>query len=144
VTPLRAYARERDKGRVAFTIKKGEKFRAITGNVHILRPGIVKVLEAFAEGDDTLRVTFAAGDTIWLLDYVGEGGQNIWYGDRVRTIDVDDWDWSQLEARTAPPPAKLIREPRAEWWVQVQNQRGQTGWILIPPEGLPDGADGCG
>jgi len=82
---------------------------------------------------------FETGDTLFLLDYVGEGVRHVrWRG---RIIEVEEyWDDAGTQG------ARLVREPRSQWWVHVSDKRaGLTGWVLMP-EGVmyPQGSDACG
>src|SRR5262245_29684365 len=53
---LRVFATERDTSKVTFTIPKGERFVALDGNVHVLRPGVVRARHRFAIETDSLRM----------------------------------------------------------------------------------------
>jgi hypothetical protein len=142
VAPIRVYSKERDTRQVAFTIQKGDTFRAVTGNVHVLQPGIARVLKSFSDGN----TSYAAGDTIWLLVYEGEGMHVVWYrGTEAGYIDENcEWPPCDPNATSKDALTRLLRAPRTEWWVEVENHRGQTGWIKMPRDGpLPDGCDGC-
>jgi hypothetical protein len=153
--PLRAFKTEGDTTEVAFALAPGDTFRALTGNVHVMTPGIVRVQHAFtadvayqgtAPGswlND--RQAFAPRDTLWLLNYLGEGGQAIWYRGRVLTISEDYWTTPEEFGRTESDPlAQLLREQDAAWWVQVVS-RGRSGWLRILGAECPvDGADPCG
>jgi quercetin dioxygenase-like cupin family protein len=60
-------------------------------------------------------VTLAAGDTLYLLGYRGEGSYVAWVrGQLVWFDDVTD--------------GTVLDPPQSIWWVQLRNARGQIGW----------------
>lgn len=67
------------------------------------------------------------GETVYLLDYQGEGVSNVW----IRGQVVPDPRWGQV---CAPMPAceTAIRFPlemaNSEWWVKVQRRNGDIAW----------------
>jgi hypothetical protein len=89
----------------------------ITGVVLTTRPGIATVLKA--EKFD--KVDLRKGDTIYLLTYLGEGYNRIWY--KGRTTEADTFDQSKF---------RVTQTPRSVWWVKVKNSRGQIGWSKQP------------
>ncbi|MDP3772687.1 MAG: hypothetical protein Q8Q85_00300 [Gemmatimonadales bacterium] len=78
-----------------------------------------------AVDDPESDFSFAAGDTLFLLDYLGEGLRRI----RVReeTLRVSEfWD------STGRHGARLLRPPLQIWWVHVTlDPPGVRGWILM-------------
>jgi hypothetical protein len=144
--PLRVYARERDTTRVTFILAVGDSFQAVTGNVHVLRPGIAVARRAFSlEGTDRV----APGDRIYLLDSAGEGAQHVWYRGRFLWTS-DEYFYFATDVPKSDPArvTRLLRDVESEWWVQVRARDGRRGWLRMnehPDEPFEvDGADPCG
>ena len=137
------YSRERGKGRPLFRLSAGDTVNAITGNVHVVRVGRAAVYRSLPENwteYDSLPSP-APGDTVYVLDYGGEGYWQYWYRGRTGT-GPEFWE-PQSRHDTLAPPAKLIRKPVSEWWVRVTTATGREGWLRVPDAGF-DGYDACG
>jgi hypothetical protein len=122
---------------VAFTIQNGEKITALKGKVITLQFGIVKMIKpvVFDEVEtDKLpysshKIEVPAGAVLYLLHQEGEGYCLYWYNGATHHQDLyaetvhkgnDDFPWD------------VISVPKTEWWVNVRNHDGQTGWVLNP------------
>ncbi len=131
-SPLIAYRREGDDSSMFFTIRTGEEFTAISGNVHIEKLGIIIINKAFG--------MFHKGDEIYVLSYRGEGEYDLWFnGEELRnTAEV----WSH---------GTLKQSPTFIWWVAIINKDGQQGWLRFrnisdsgfETEDKVDGHDSC-
>jgi|SRR6267378_376135 len=110
---------------VIFAIKSGEKITALNGKVVTRQFGIVRVLKRVVfDGSDV-----PAGAVLYVLHGDGEGSFLYWYngathheGLYAETVHKGDADF----------PWDVISLPKTEWWVNVKNHDGQTGWILNP------------
>ena len=143
LAPIRAYARERDTAAVAFTLAGGERFQALTGNVHLDPPGVAVVRRpvTWREGPDSIG-RFEPGDTLYVLSYLGEDHYRLWHRGRIVEF-YRLWPYPG-ERPTAEPEGVLLREPREDWWAQVRNAAGQTGWIHVSADGESVGRkDAC-
>jgi hypothetical protein len=140
-TPV--YAAEGKVGQPLFTLRAGDSVRATTGNVHISRLGRVRIVgkveRGWAEFDEHKLPAPAVGDTVYLLSYAGEGHWQYWFRGLVGTGPEL---WSEPMSAGAVP-GQLLAEPVSEWWVQVTDRRGRSGWIIVPPQGF-GGYDACG
>lgn len=106
-----------DSSPVSFRLAKGEKVTGVTGTVITTRAGIVRVLKK-----NTLeKVRLNRGDNIFLLTYLGEGFNKIWFNGHIFQGEVMD-----------KKIFKLTRQPVSVWWVKVKNRRGQIGWSRQP------------
>jgi len=106
--------RDDDKNsKIAFKIKKGEKYTEITGNIHTI-PGVAKINETFSYSD----ITFKKGDTIYILYHRGEGNYEIWYDSK--NIDMSIFDYG----------LDVIAKPVITYWVKIKTQKDKFGWIL--------------
>ena len=102
------------------TISKGEGVTAITG-VHItFEPSEMQV--TLPMPDYGLK----PGDIVYGYMYKGEGVFSAWYNG----YWVEDFDGSGVAGAGCNRNcnAKLLREARVEWWVQVKMKDGTTGW----------------
>jgi hypothetical protein len=127
-------AQERGSGTPIFIVRNGESFRADSGNVHVTEVAQVAVLDSVADGD---YWSFAPGDTLAVLDYIGEGHYNVYHDGKVQ--DVEGF-WG--EARQ-PRVAELIGAPKSEWWVHVTAADGRRGWVSMVRVVRVGGADSC-
>ena len=103
---------------VAFTLNRGDRVTAVTGVVVTTRPGRV-TFTAPTEIDSAIgRLTMQAGETIYLLTPTGEGHHVA----SVRGRIVRDIDGGI---------GTLVERVTFEWWVQVRNTEGRTGWVSV-------------
>lgn len=122
---------------VIFEIQSGEKITALNGKVITRQFGIIKVLKpvVFDEVDThkvpyiSHKVEVPAGAVLYLLHEEGEGYCLYWYNGAAHHQDLyaesvhkgsDDYPWD------------VISLPKTEWWVNVKNHIGRTGWVLNP------------
>jgi hypothetical protein len=108
----------------------GEPFEADSGFVRVT--GIMLVVP-----HDTV-MGYGPGDTLLVLDYVGEGFFNLWDGSGVR--EVSQFWGAESSLRVAETLGRWERE----WWTHATGPEGQRGWFS--PDSVPDidGADACG
>ena len=125
------------------TLRKGDTATLVTGNLHLLEPGIVVMKRDYAITDivdegsdykaprpDTLR--FFAGDTVYVLDYLELGSWNWWY--RGKPGSGDEF-WTGVLQRSysgdeAQRPAVSISRPRGEWWYRLKiDTDTEGGWV---------------
>ncbi|MEX2282402.1 MAG: hypothetical protein WEE89_07955 [Gemmatimonadota bacterium] len=82
---------------------------------------------------------FLPGDTMVVLDYVGEGRWKVFYKDRI--LEVEGF-WGAEQP--GPPVAEMLGRYSSEWWAHITMNDGRKGWLLIVPPMRVIGADGCG
>jgi hypothetical protein len=105
------------------TLKNGEVVTGIAG-VHITyEPDRIQVLQPLPE------LQLQSGDIILRYQYRGEGFADIWSKGRWR----QQFDCSFITEKNSTGclwdcAAKVVSEGRKDWWVQVKNAQGQTGW----------------
>jgi len=123
--------RERDRrSPVLFELAPGEKVMAVTGAVIVLRAGRVTFTAGarLSSQDGVLKIS--AGETLYLLAYIGEGFTNAWFHGRIyRGVDGAA---SFFDARCADEPGRcsghVVEPPLTEWWVQLRTGDGRMGW----------------
>jgi hypothetical protein len=113
---LKAYKKEGDTTAIAFTIKAGEKFTAIGGNVHVVQLGKLVLEKSFDN--------YVKGDTVYILSYEGEGAYDLWYKGKVLSANYNNLDrvWEN---------GKVLNWPICVWWVWVENKSGKQGWLKV-------------
>lgn len=126
----------------AFSVPAETALNAPTGHVLITRFG-----RAVARDSVTLYLgyeetrTAAPGDSLLLLDYVGEGAYRAWYDGVVYQVDGS-------AAFAVPgedgPALDLFAEPERQWWAQVRTPDERTGWLWMDRTPSVRGADACG
>lgn len=136
--PLTAYAEAGDTTGVAFTIEPGATFSADTGYVAVIQTGLVvtsRPVEVYRSFESSRSV--GAGDTLYLLDYVGEGVYNAWLADSVYQIEA---------AMPGDPAYRTLRDPEQTWWAHAVLADGRAGWLWMDEneDGAISGYDGCG
>lgn len=127
--PLRAAPRRPDA--TAHVFAAGEPFTADSGFVRNTGISILTL-------DDTLNVgptLLQPGDTVAVLDYVGEGRFNIWDGANV-------WEVESFWGQTGAPVSD--GQYAREWWVHATTADGRKGWIDADSVPTLKGADACG
>lgn len=150
------YSSQRDTTQLLFNLENGEAFQAKTGNVFVLEPGLVSIHESYGlygyyspENDTYLkkpiRKSVPKGDTLFVLNYMGEGVWNVWYQGNIYQEDGMQWRFGRYpEKRSADEvSATFLKKPETEWWVKISTSAGKTGWILMNDTKV-SGNDGCG
>jgi hypothetical protein len=94
--------------KVVGRIKKGEKVKALTGEVHSVP------LRVIAQHDYP-NAGVKAGDTIYILHYEGEGSCKVWH--HGKALDVENF-------------SEDAAEPKSTWWVQIRTRYGAIGWTV--------------
>jgi hypothetical protein len=162
---LPVYAVEGRADRPAFTIARGDSFDALTGNVHVTRTGIARILRSFVIPEEHGRLIALAGERFALFEYDGEDSWHAWLHGSECWIDVDwllhptattdeggysvyDRPTRRRGVRALAPFLRMVREPKTEWWVHVRARDGREGWLWVDPrdnEETPVGnSDACG
>lgn len=136
--PLTVYTSAGDTSSVAFTIPAGTSFEADTGYVNVTQTGLVVIeqsMDVYRSYDETRTVS--PGDTLYLLDYVGEGFYNAWIADSLYQIEP---------ANPNDPAYRTLRDPEQTWWAHAALADGREGWLWMDENGggAIGGYDACG
>jgi len=138
-----AYATEGDTSRIAYRLPRGEEFTARTGNVHLDPVGLAVARDTLTltPPGDSVPVHLASGDTVQVLSPVGEGFFRVRV--RGRVVEAEGF-WAMTRPGRTRPVGELLRRPGWSWWVEVENAKGQTGWLAMSElSGKIWGADSC-
>jgi hypothetical protein len=106
--------------RVVGQIRKGEKVVALTGEVHSVPLRVVA-------HNDYPDAGVKAGDTIYILHYIGEGYWKVWH------------DGKLVEMAEFPGKGP---KPKTNWWVKLKTSSGAIGWTVEHRNF--DNQDSCG
>lgn len=117
------------KAPVAFSLKKGEKVEGVTGSVITSSWGKAKGAPLSKTYPSRL---VQPNESVDVISYLGEGCFSVWKkGKVVQACSEEIHD---------PNPM-----PKNEWWVQIKNSSGQSGWVNWPAgEYYFSGVDACG
>ncbi len=120
------YAEVGDRSTEVFRLSRDESFAALTGQMRVAAPWLVVVTATTPIRSRQQEPTaFVAGDTLYVLHYVGEGSFNVWYrGAEVQTRAF----WVEEGADAARD--RLSQEATTEYWVEAETSAGQRGWVL--------------
>ena len=115
-----------------FTIQPGERFLAVTGDVHVVESGMVVFRHPYTativvDEVGIVDVKFTPADTLFVLNYFGEGA--VTWRFRGSTIRGDVF-WNEMDPPAPADTFALVRPAKTVWWVRVSNAAGQEGWIV--------------
>ena len=124
---------------IAFSLRPGERVRAVTGVVVTARPGIIRIREAISVGAEGDPVFLQPGDLVYMLHNQGAGFGLFWFKGKL----FSDQFWSdELGVINGTTAFEVLSLPTVTWWVKLKNSKGVIGWSLHPEDF--DGADACG
>jgi hypothetical protein len=122
-TTIPVFPAEFDTLGPAFVLGRGERFDAMRGYHHVLRPSVVIVLDTVPEHYHGHRLV--PGDTLYLREYTGEITYDAWYRDSVINVHVF---WAPEDNE---PKGALVQAGTQEWWVPIRTAAGRGGWIRV-------------
>ena len=156
VTGAAVRAAPRESSPVVARIAAGERVRADSGHVRLDTLGLVLVRRDVREPDT--GEGYRAGDTLLVLDYLGEGFSHVWVRGERRQLSL--LDAVPLHGAMASPDTAAmaeLRSPAATWWVHVTlparppagkaagtRPRARRGWVRMTNDLEVRGADACG
>lgn len=128
---------------VVGTVQGGDVVVAETGEVHTPPvPFLVKQPLTMDFG----AVALQPGDTIWVLDYQGEGFFNTWVdGRRVsESLGFSPYGGTYGRRCESCPHGELLSDLASVWWVRVRTGSGVLGWTSESDAFTGSDACGCG
>jgi hypothetical protein len=131
--PVAVRADRRADAPVAFQLQAGAKVTALTGVVLTRQAGRVE-FERPTDLQSAVGVLhFMPGQTLYLLTPLGEGNFKAWFDGRL--IDwIDGMQFYNAVCETIPErcTGKIVAPAQQEWWIQVRDAAGRTGWTNEP------------
>jgi hypothetical protein len=109
---------------IAYSVKRWDWVRGVTGISITYEPIVIRFTR-----DTQVPVARRSGDTLEVLEYIGEGFGTIWFDGRViENADLSRVYNNDCDARSSGCDGHVERPGRIEWWVQVENSDGTLGW----------------
>ena len=115
--------RRDDAASVAFHVSRGQKVVGVTGVVVTTKLGLAVARRRTTVGQR--KISLAAGESLHLLHYVGEGHWKFWLRGQV---DQDELRLPADRCAAGPCDVDVIERPTTVWWAEIRDARGRTGW----------------
>ena len=126
------YAAAGDTTSAAFTVPAGTALEAPGGFVLVTQVGVsvaTRPADLFLAYERARPL--AAGDTVLVLDYEGEGSYRVWHDGRIGFSGTAD----------AGGPFRQVVAPEQAWWARATAPDGRTGWLWMDRTPSVSGAD---
>lgn len=122
-----------DNPKTAFLLHRGDRFTAVTGDVHIKQAGKVVFTRNVKVDEEGTQFFFTPADTLYPMLYEGEGFGS-WYFRGKEGGGFFFFGNADQEATDAPVVAGVsgyvvVRPIISEWWVKVRAKNGREGWL---------------
>jgi hypothetical protein len=124
-------------------ITKGEEFKAKTGNVYITETGLVVAKKSFVIPDITPIWEVEKNDTLYILDYQGEGYYNVFFRGKYSNVSDHFWYNRRINKPNNTDLAKQLRAAETEWWIKIVDSNSREGWIYMK-QARVFGHEACG
>lgn len=125
----------------AFTVPAGTELAVESGHVLLTRIEAVALRDdaPLFLGYDETRMALA-GDSVLVLDYVGEGTYRVWHRDTLYQADG-----AAVLPRSDEPTATHADPGAAhrQWWARAEVPGGRAGWLWMDRTAAVEGADAC-
>jgi hypothetical protein len=127
--PVDVRSGRRPNDPVVFTLKPGDRVRAITGIVVTVKPGRVKFRAPIDLASSAGTVHVQPGETLYLLTYHGEGETTAWFKGRIYDwLDGSEFFNALCESKPNSCNGSIVAPPQRVWWVRLRTLGGITGW----------------
>ena len=114
-----------------------QSFEVTSGAVVVDVPGVIVVTRPVRQrmiSSDS--ILFAPGDTLYVLDYVGEGFFHAWHADSVLEIEVF-WPWEPFYAGPEYEyGGEVVQERSASFWVETPQSPSAPSWVWVDRSAL--------
>lgn len=136
------------------TIPTERSFEALTGTVFVTGLQLVVVSDSLDRGgyprpaapagpeQPVWEPALFPGDTLVLLDYMGEGYFRLWRSGSLFEAQ-QFWEEGGVGSLVSPPAGHGFGDYDAVWWVRARAEDGLEGWFR-PSDSRITGADLCG
>jgi len=129
---LRVFADASAKAHTAFTLHRGDKFTAVTGDVHVTQAGkIVFTRSKRVDVGNNTGFLFTPADTLYPILYEGEGYGDWYFRGKDGGGDFFFGNGSADGVHGSTGPGyEIVRWISSEWWVKIRARDGRQGWIV--------------
>jgi hypothetical protein len=129
---IAVYSEARATSPIALFLGRGDRFTAVTGDVHIAQAGKVVFRRNVRVTQEGMNFLFTPADTLYPLWYSGESFGDWYFRGKQASGVFFFGDGSHPDEEGPSPDAdwELVRAMRNEWWVKVRNSKEQQGWIV--------------
>lgn len=111
------------------TLLPAQQFEVVTGVVVVDSATVVVVRAPTRQSPNRVNaLTFDVGDTLHVLDYLGEGFFNAWHADSVLSVAAF---WGGTPYVNGPGTGDVLREGASSFWVQTMDDAGALAWIHV-------------
>jgi hypothetical protein len=126
------YASPGDASATASVLPPNEPFEVATGMVIVDVPEVVVVTRPTPQiSFEEDGVTFQPGDTLYVLDYLGEGFFNAWYVDTILETEVF-WPWASFfPGSDFVYGGEVVQTGAASFWVRTTDEEGAAAWVWV-------------
>ena len=119
---------------ILFSAGKGEIVTGLTGSVITTQLGKSKATKPIVLGEKK-KISLKAGDTVYILSYVGEGYYKLWFNGQIDTDQIgmmtgDESVLNKDDKQVDTFGLQGLKVEKTEWWVKVKNSKGQIGWTI--------------
>ncbi|WP_317930255.1 hypothetical protein [Halioxenophilus sp. WMMB6] len=140
VAPTNLFQAPAASSPVVAELAAGSQVSAVTGEVHTLQAGHVRVKRAYQS--DASGRAYRAGSELFVYSYEGEGFYQVWFHGEMYSEEVSfmaGWDSCEEEETCW---GEVLQTPESEWWIQIETPFGERGWSNQPENFA--GKDSCG
>ena len=127
---LRAFTEASDTPKPAFMLHRGDRFTALTGDVHIAQAGMVVFHRNVAvDEEDEVNFVFTPADTLYPLLATGEGYGSWYFRGKERPGVFFFGNGHEAESRPERGYS-VVRPIKSVWWVKLRTKDGREGWFV--------------
>ena len=114
------YKEKNTKSKKISIVNTGETVNALTGDVHL------KPVKLIVTKNHTVH---KKNETIWLLNYLGEGNYKAWKNNKFININLPFSPYQEMNcSQYSDCWASLEDKYSFIWWVKLKTQTGIIGW----------------
>ena len=130
---LRVFSQAGKNPKTAFMLHRGDKFTAVTGDVHLEQAGMVVFHSIVKVNEEGLNFIFTPADTLYPLLYEGEGFGSWYFRGKERGgfffFGNGGQDAADISVTGGVSGYEVVRPIISDWWVKVRAKDGREGWI---------------
>lgn len=111
-------------------LSRAQAFEVTSGVVLVDAPTVVVVTRPTRQLPASIEaVTFEPGDTVYVLDYLGEGFFNAFYADSILEVEAF-WPWGDFHpGQGFEYGGEVVRQGASSFWIQTADDEGSEAWV---------------